>query len=581
MPKTRKLTIIAQDPSVTDQGRIVICRVTIPYELVAPGPRGHRVHVVDYDASQGVLYQPAELGEEDRFADASDDVRLEDPGFHAQNTYAIVTRILDRFQFALGRRLAWGCGGHQIYVAPHAFADANAYYSEEDRAIFLGYFPGRNRKTKQEMTVHTCLSHDVVAHETTHAILDGLRDYYTKPSGPDQAGFHEGYADVVALLSVFGLRNVLGSLLAGDEKDPRFIRKDRIGPDALRHSVLLGMAEQFGLQTSDFRDKALRRAVDAPPREDARRLPAYEECHDRGMILSAAILNAFVEVWRKRLEGWLPGEGDLVSRARVVEDGAEAAEHLLTMIIRALDYCPVIHVAYEDFLAALITADRELLPDDGKYAYRDALRQEFHKWGIDAPAITGENPDVGQIVEAGAWQRPLDERSLNYDWIHSESLHRDPDEVFRFLWENRRQLKVYEGAYTSVVSVRPCMRIGPDGFSIRETVAEYLQMVDVKAEELKRLQIRKPTKMPDNTPVRLHGGGVLVFDEFCHLKYHVRTRLDSPEGQRDRLQFLWENGVKDEEGGYGASDGVPRGRRFSLMHLRRSGRVRREERWDG
>ncbi len=34
--------------------------------------------------------------------------------------------------------------------------------------------------------------------------------------------------------------------------------------------------------------------------------PGYEECHVRGEILSGAVLNAFVEVWRKRLEGWLP-----------------------------------------------------------------------------------------------------------------------------------------------------------------------------------------------------------------------------------------------------------------------------------
>ena len=63
----------------------------------------------------------------------------------------------------------------------------------------FGYFPGRSQM------VYCCLSHDIVAHETTHALLDGLRERYTDPSSPEQAAFHEGFADIVALLSVFAL----------------------------------------------------------------------------------------------------------------------------------------------------------------------------------------------------------------------------------------------------------------------------------------------------------------------------------------------------------------------------------------
>src|SRR4029453_16647214 len=116
--------------------------------------------VIDFDATSNALYTPAEIdmGKETSYDDpyspqakrfkgkparVFNDTLLEDPRFPAQNVYAIVMRTLARFEFALGRRVAWGFRGHQLNVAPHAFADANAFYSERDQALLFGYFPGR------------------------------------------------------------------------------------------------------------------------------------------------------------------------------------------------------------------------------------------------------------------------------------------------------------------------------------------------------------------------------------------------------------------------------------------------------
>ena len=213
LPTTRRLTIIAQDPSIKIAGHVLTAQVEIPAEELAPGPCGYRVKVIDYDSTANILYEQATFpplrggAYEDPFSagngkrsKAYDRKLLTDPHFHAQNAYAIVMRTLARFEFALGRRVCWGCDGHQIHVAPHAFADANAFYSRDDRGIFFGYFTGTDGQP-----IFTCLSHDVIAHETTHALLDGLRSRYMEPSSPDQAAFHEGFADVVALLSIFSL----------------------------------------------------------------------------------------------------------------------------------------------------------------------------------------------------------------------------------------------------------------------------------------------------------------------------------------------------------------------------------------
>ena len=317
-PRTRRLTIIAQDPSVRVDGRILTTEVEIPAEEIAPGPRGYRVKVIDYDTSSGVLYQPADYPplqhglyvdpfKEDA-AQPNNDALLNDPRFHQQNVYAIVMKTLARFEFALGRRISWGFRGHQIHVAPHAFADANAFYSKRDQALVFGYFRGLSNEL-----VFSCLSHDVVAHETTHAILDGLRNRFTDPSSPEQAGFHEGFADVVALLSVFSLTAVVSALLNGDrDKKKNKLQPDLIDPKDLRierlqQSVLLGLADQMGAEMLGVRGDradALRRSVNLPKltRRQVQNSPEFQEPHRRGELLVAAMLNAFLQVWRARID---------------------------------------------------------------------------------------------------------------------------------------------------------------------------------------------------------------------------------------------------------------------------------------
>lgn len=64
--RTRSVRIVAQDPSVKrPDGRILTTRVRVPWEPLEAGPAGHRVHVVDYDASSQTLYAPDEIGDED------------------------------------------------------------------------------------------------------------------------------------------------------------------------------------------------------------------------------------------------------------------------------------------------------------------------------------------------------------------------------------------------------------------------------------------------------------------------------------------------------------------------------------
>ena len=589
-PRTRLLTIVAQDPGVTigDDHHILTTQVEVPAEVLAAGPWGHRVQIIDYDASSHTLYAPradayadVEDGKYvDPFKGASDEQLLGDPQFHAQNVYAIAMRTLAMFEKALGRRVGWGFQGHQLKIAPHAFADANAFYSAKDEALVFGYFPARDDAKPTARggagMIFSCLSHDVVAHESTHALIDGLRHRFIDPSSPDQAGFHEGFADTVALLSVFSLRDVVDTLLdldgmraKGEKPNPetrsRTVAASKLTAPALRKSALLGLAEQMGEAMKGVRGDPLRRAGELAPSTEYLKKKEFREPHRRGEILLAAIMNTFLEVWTTRLKGVKEVTPGQLDRLRVVEEGANIAEYLLTMAIRALDYTPPVDLRMGDFLSAMLTADTELRPDDSLYHFREKLLASFAGYGIE-PASKGTADAPGCWV-AGTVD------ALTYNRTHFESMLHDPDEVFWFIWENRKQLGVYEGAYGHVLSVRPCLRIAPDGFALRETVVEFMQVLDLTASELPNVRehreerevgmgTQKPPDMSDKQPVRLYGGNTLIFDEYGRLKYNIHNGITDAARQTERLAYLW-------EAGFFSADAAEL-HKFSNMHLRRA-----------
>jgi hypothetical protein len=530
---TRRLTIFAQDPSVRVHDRVLTAQVEIPSEYLRDGPAGHRVHVVDYDSSSDRLLAPGPTSEKDLFVRSNPNKLIDNPHFHAQNVYAIVMSTLATFERALGRRVRWGFVGHQIKIAPHAFADANAYYSREDEALMFGYFPGKNG------TVFTCLSHDIVAHEATHALIDGLRRNYLLPSSPQQAAFHEGFADVVALLSVFKLREVVDALLkpVGDNfGEGLVLNKSALTVGKLRESALIKLAEEMGEELSGLRGDALRKS--AKLSRSKQHLKNRTESHSLGEVLVAAILNSFLEVWVRRLFPNGARGVQALDRAHVADEGVTAAGHLLKIAIRALDYCPPLDLQFGDFLSALLTADTEVHPDDSKYGYRKVLMGVFAQYGIDPTA-----KEWGS--ETGLWESP--EKEVSYVGVSHEEMQRDPEATFRFIWQNRDELGLNIDAYTYVESIRPTVRTNSSGFVIRETVVEYVQILQLRADELVAHNLKKPAGMNDWQRVRLYGGAALIFDDRGLLKLNIGSGVTSKK-QNARLKYLFESGHFDDRG---------------------------------
>jgi hypothetical protein len=552
-PRTRRMTVLAQDTGVRrDDGSILIARVAVPWEDVVAGPTGHRVQIVDYDSTTGTMYEPAHVGDGDQPAGEAE--ILGDPAFHARNVYALVMATLGRFEYALGRRVSWCFRAHQLKVVPHAFEEMNSFYSREAESLVFGYY------RTEERPIYMCLSHDIVVHETTHALLDGLRSRFMAPSSPDQAAFHEGYADIVALLSVFSLTDVLGLLVDRDGAiSDGVIPRSAVTAKSLMDSVLLGLADEMDAESGTARVGALRRSVRLEPDVHALDHIEFLEPHRRGEILVAATMRAFVDAWIHRLKGPKATRTDFIEVGRVVEEGANVAATLLTMAIRALDYTPPVHLTFGDFLSALITADREIRSDDSRYGLRAGLRHWFGRYGI-APASGRKN---------GLWEAPKDSQLVN-EGVRFGSLQTDPVEMFRLVWANRPKLNLTPEAYTRIASLRPCIRTSPDdGLPLRETVAECLQYVKIHASELKLYGLVKPTGMPDDTEIELEGGSTLILDDYGRLKYEVHNRLPDPKNEKtiaaaqDRLEYLWEQGHYAKGASFAA--------RLATLHRLRAG----------
>lgn len=584
--RTREFTIIAQDPSITDsQGGVLTAKITLPIEDLERGPMGSAVYIVDYDATAGKMYKVAKPPQNGTVtAPVSVHKLLRDPKFHALNAYAIVMRILRRFEFALGRRVSWGIPGHQLKVVPHAFEQANAYYNPGLEALLFGYVRG-------EPNQFMCLSHDVVAHETAHALLDGLRDKFIVASSPDQVALHEAFADIVALLSVFSLPEIPLQLLKLVPAQPNFavaaggtssvpagfIRRSQIGFDQLANSPLLGLADEAhksDTRTDATRFSALRRSVTLA--EDPTLLDSdeYQEEHRRGEVLVAVVMQAFLHAWIGRIDDLADKEPDsLLNLQLVADEGAAIADVMLTMAIRGIDYTPPIHVTFGDYVAAMLTADAEVRSDDTRFGIREWLRAKADAFGLRQPL---------NCVDWCLQPPPKAGSKLARSGAHLAGLQSDPVEVFRLIWNNRgafdRLLNPH--AYTRIASVRPCLRVSPDdGFHLRETVVECIQYLNLTVAELKVYGLHDPstTGMKPEREIVLQGGATLILDEYGELKYVIANPLPRPDADvildksfhlreiaerwQRRLDWLWKSG-------YFHGDANPSAR-LAMLHAER------------
>ncbi|HLX08964.1 MAG TPA: peptidase M4 [Thermoanaerobaculia bacterium] len=515
-PVARPLKAYAFDPS---QGRLLgnqMC-LNVRYQELDRGPvvrhcTGDAIAIIDYDGSAKTWYTPVDLDDPRILIRSGLDPTESDPRFHQQMVYAVVTDTIQHFEAALGRRIHWRRrehvkGGlpidiHTLNIFPHAMVAANAFYSPDAHGILFGYFradrkdPGRNLPGQ---TVFTCLSHDIVVHETTHAIIDGIRGHFTEQTNQDVPAFHEGFADIVALFRHFTHKEALietiqrtgGAIYqhqlqimtpaASEDGKPQIVAE--IG----EHNPLVELAQQFGEATG--RGRGLREALGTRP--GARDIEKITEPHLRGGILVAAVFDAYFSIYVRRTAdlfriyragggGDRPADLPSALAGRLVDEASRAAEQFFRVCVRALDYCPPVDITFGDFLRAVVTADLDLHPAN-EVGVRDAFLQAFRLRGIvpESASFFSEGAIAWELAEPGRYPAVPGLDFGDPNGLTNSQKNTNGNALRAYAKANAAALGFDPTREVAVPSFHPVFRINSDGSLRTDMVVELMQRRDV------------------------------------------------------------------------------------------------------
>ena len=576
-PPFRRLRGFAIDPSLStklDTAPVSTICYPVPWENVQPGPVGEYLEVIDLDPASKCCYEPVNLDHPILLAQDGLPPSEGTPQFHQQMVYAVASLTINNFERALGRRTLWRPGPspnpknpkddsffvRRLRVHPHALRERNAYYSPQKIALLFGYFNATTNVPDEHMAggmVFTCLSHDIIAHETTHALLDGMNRCFLRPSNPDVHAFHEAFADLVALFQHFTFPEILRHQISATR-----------GSIRNQQNFLGELAGEFG-RGAGMR-QALRDAIGKtengvwkPHQPNPAEYQTITEPHARGAILVAAVFDAFLSIYERRIADLVrlasdgtgilrPGaiHPDLVQR--MADEAAKSAHHVLAMCIRALDYCPPADITFGEFLRAIITADYDLVEDDD-LNYRVSFIEAFRRRGIYPP-------DVRTLsVSSLLWRGPHNEghgpsqqlqdglarlRSYADDNVYTDSREKTFHLERTMRREIHRRLREHfesvsgpaDAAYLGldparrfeVRSARFAYRTSPDGGMQPQLILGLLQQEQVPVDPAD----------PNGDKMRFEGGCTVVADlRESRIRYCIRKNVNSKNRLARQQEF--------------------------------------------
>jgi len=272
------------------------------------------------------------------------------PEGQAAQAYAVLCTAIGFFQKIRPPVKKWAATNN-LRVVPRAGRDLNAFYDRRGLKFFFEMDPVTKKM------VYTVDSVDIVAHELGHALLDCLRPDFWSMQALEIWGFHEAWADSIAMLTMMQADEVLEHALRTTKGD--------LG----KPNVISNLAEEMGTTIYNVvkgrggrKPGALRSAINdftyTPPEKLPYQTPDNVlggECHSFGKLFLGAFYDCFAGIYE--MEAKNHSQMDAIKIAR--DESGKALTNAVTM-------APATPRMYDAVARAMIAYDRRT--NGGKYA---------------------------------------------------------------------------------------------------------------------------------------------------------------------------------------------------------------------
>ena len=512
-----KIPVFIKDPLVAlENPTLGVQEITVRLEKnMGNGPTSSRAVVVDFNGDTQTLAAPVvwdedegwfhtPLAEDDWLPDPptvpkniDDGIKVKDPEkykqkyrqfiektlnnpyFHQLNAWAVVQRVLEFYEesSALGRPVPWGFDGNRLIIVPHAGFGENAFYDHRSKSLQFYYFGDH------QSPGYTCLSHDIIAHETGHAILDGIRPMYNQLSSLQTAAFHEFIADLTAIL-----------LALFNDDIRHFVSKTSAG--LTEANVLADLAKEFAKEVEGR--EYLRTAFNQLTLKDVK---SSLVPHTVSQVMTGAMWDILTRIAKKHMDKNVQGQKVTLAQALWW-----AADRFRRVALQPLDLCPPCDIQFIDYARAVIRNDILTNPVD-EHGYRAAMLEVFHLRGL-CPCAYKPGKDIPADC---LFTEVLGLDKLDFFTHDIEQVSRSRTAAYYFLSDNRRQLHIPAHQDLRVVDLYDTNKIGAAAERLpREVVLEYAWQEEI-------LLANNPQEKLDfgtwnGKTYNLDCGGTLVFD---------------------------------------------------------------------